>query len=134
MEQPMERMAQREVVFLDTHAVVWLYQGKKIFGENVRKLMTHSDLRISPMVRFELMMLFEKNKIESPLKILSSLKKDFYFAEDSIDFGNLITTAMSINFTRDPFDRMIVAHSKIRNCKLISKDKMILDNYDEAHW
>ncbi len=134
MGKTMGRMAQREVIFLDTHVVVWLFQGKKVFSEKVRELMTHSDLRISPMVRFELMMLFEKKKIESPLKILTSLKQDFYFREDSIDFGQLITSSMSLNFSRDPFDRMIVAHSKIRACKLISKDRVILEHYHDAIW
>ena len=130
----MGRMAAREIVFLDTHAVIWLYQGKKVFSEEVRVLMTHSDLKISPMVRFELMMLYEKNKIDHPFKILNSLKKDFYFSEDLIDFSKLITEAMKFNFTRDPFDRMIVAQAQLKNCKLITKDRLISEHFKSAVW
>src|SRR5690554_4614275 len=130
----MGRMVERKIVFLDTHAVLWLYSGKKGFGQKSLQLMNESDLRISPIVRLELMMLFRKGRIIDPFTILSSLKKDFYFDEDPIDFGSLITKSMLIDFTNDPFDRLIVAHATLRESYLISKDRDILKNSNWAVW
>lgn len=130
----MGRMVERKIVFLDTHAVVWLYSGKKVFGQKSLQLMNESTMRISPIVRLELMMLFRKGRIIDPFTILSSLKKDFYFDEDPIDFSSLITKSMLIDFTNDPFDRLIVAHATLRESYLISKDRDILKNSNWAVW
>lgn len=96
--------------------------------------MNESDLRISPIVRLELMMLFRRRRIEHPFKILTSLKRDFYFDEDRIDFSLLITQCMCLEFTNDPFDRIIAAHAAARKCHLITKDRDILKNSDWAVW
>jgi len=130
----MGRMVERKIVFMDTHAVVWLYSGKKVFGQKSLQLMNESYMRISPIVRLELMMLFRKGRIIDPFTILSSLKKDFYFDEDPIDFSSLITKSMLIDFTNDPFDRLIVAHATLRESYLISKDRDILKNSNWAVW
>ena len=130
----MGRMVERKIVFLYTHAVVCLYKGKKIFGQKSLQLMNESYMRISPIVRLELMMLFRKGRIIDPFTILSSLKKDFYFDEDPIDFGSLITKSMLIEFTNDPFDRLIVAHATLRESYLVSKDRDILKNSEWAIW
>ncbi len=127
-------MAERKIVFLDTHAVVWLYEGIKVFSKKSLDLMNQSDLRMSPMLRLELQMLHQLNRIDHPYDILSSLKRDFYFDEEQVDFSKLITQSLSINFTRDPFDRLIVGHAKLANQKLITKDQDILENFDGAVW
>lgn len=130
----MGRMVERKIIFLDTHAVVWLYAGKKVFSKKSLQLMNESDLRISPIVRLELMMLYSKKRIENPHTILTALKNDFYFDEDRIDFSTLITKTMLLEFTNDPFDRMITAHAAARKCHLITKDRDILKNSKWAVW
>jgi PIN domain nuclease of toxin-antitoxin system len=127
-------MVERKIIFLDTHAVIWLYTGKKVFGKKSLQLMNESDLRISPIVRLELMLLFRKKRIVDPHKILSSLKKDFYFDEDRIDLSALITKSMLLDFTNDPFDRMIAAHATVRKSYLVTKDSEILKNSKWAVW
>ncbi|MEQ8909235.1 MAG: PIN domain-containing protein [Vicingaceae bacterium] len=127
-------MAKRELVFLDTHVVVWLYLNKKVFSEKARQLMSNSQMRISPMVRLELQLLHQKKRIAHPFKILTSLKRDFYFDEESADFSQLITQSLSINFSRDPFDRLIVAQAKLAGNKLVTKDRDILENFEGGVW
>tara|TARA_R110002072_G_scaffold278495_2_gene440309 strand:+ start:527 stop:910 length:384 start_codon:yes stop_codon:yes gene_type:complete len=127
-------MAERKIVFLDTHVVVWLYLGKKIFTNRAHQLMNESDLRISPIVRLELMLLYRKGRITHPYNILSYLKKYFLFDEDRIDFSLLINKCLSLEFTNDPFDRLIAAHAAFRETYLITKDRDLLQNLDEAIW
>lgn len=45
-----------------------------------------------------------------------------------------MTIANGIDFTRDAFDRLIVAHAKLNNNYLISKDTHIRQNYPNALW
>lgn len=127
-------MAEREIVFLDTQVVVWLFEGRKVFSNRAIKLMNQSDLRISPIVRLELQMLHQINRIDHPFIILSSLKGDFYFAEEKVDFSQLITQSLNINFTEDPFDRLLVAHAQLLNRKLVTKDSDILENCNNGVW
>lgn len=127
-------MAEREIVFLDTQVVVWLFEGRKVFSNRAIKLMNQSDLRISPIVRLELQMLHQINLIDHPFIILSSLKGDFYFAEEKVDFSQLITQSLNINFTEDPFDRLLVAHAQLLNRKLVTKDSDILENCNNGVW
>ncbi len=37
-------------------------------------------------------------------------------------------------WTRDPFDRLIVANAKAANASLVTKDERILKNYSRAVW
>jgi len=39
-----------------------------------------------------------------------------------------------LDFTRDPFDRIIVADASINNSQLISKDQIIKMNYKNTVW
>lgn len=127
-------MAEREIVFIDTHVVVWLYEGRKVFSTRAIELMNQCDLRISPIVRLELQMLHQINRIDHPFIILSSLKRDFYFDEEKVDFSQLITQSLNVNFTRDPFDRFLVGHAQLLDRKLITKDRDILKNFEGAVW
>ncbi len=50
------------------------------------------------------------------------------------DFNAVISQALAVNWTRDPFDRMIVAQAGLDNSVLISKDENILNHYAHARW
>jgi len=50
------------------------------------------------------------------------------------NFNSIITQALTINWTRDPFDRLIVAYALINHDILITKDNNILGNYKYAKW
>ena len=47
---------------------------------------------------------------------------------------SLMRAAAGINWTRDPFDRLIVAESIIYNAKLMTKDSNILSHFNNAVW
>lgn len=48
---------------------------------------------------------------------------------DEIYFNDIIRTAINEKCTHDPFDRIIVSHTKIKNAFLISADKKISVHY-----
>jgi len=51
---------------------------------------------------------------------------------DNDNLVEIVNIAVREIWTRDPFDRLIVAHSKHRDAHLITKDKKILTNYGKA--
>jgi PIN domain nuclease of toxin-antitoxin system len=49
-------------------------------------------------------------------------------------FNQVITQSFGQDWTRDPFDRIIVSQAALENSLLLTKDKTIRDNYPQAQW
>jgi len=49
-------------------------------------------------------------------------------------FNDIVTAAMQIAWTRDPFDRLIVSHAALNNDLLITADQTIHAHYANAQW
>ena len=123
-------------MFIDTHIVVWLFSGQlKLLSNVAIDKIRKNDLLISPIVKLELSYLYEIGRLnDPPERIINDLGKDIglKIVEDS--FIEIINVASEYNWTRDPFDRIITAHAKLRNLRLLTKDRIILANYDKAFW
>jgi PIN domain nuclease of toxin-antitoxin system len=125
------------MIFLDTHVVVWLYQGRTdLLSKRAGKIIEQDDdIYISPIVLLELQYLFEIGKTIKPAKeVIEALVEDIglEMAEDS--FAGVIEQSLSENWTRDPFDRIIVAHARKNTALLISKDRLILEHYSKGYF
>ncbi|MFQ5788124.1 MAG: PIN domain nuclease, partial [Thermodesulfobacteriota bacterium] len=48
--------------------------------------------------------------------------------------NDVIENAIKQKWTRDPFDRIIVAQASIRSTKIATKDETIHENYKHAIW
>ena len=124
------------MTYLDTHVVVWLYAG---LAENLSKAATAAiegdDLLISPMVIMELGYLHEIRRIGTAAgKIVSVLQREIGLETCSQPFGRVVAQALKEKWTRDPFDRLIVAQARTAAAVLISKDKLVRRHYDRALW
>ena len=124
------------MIFLDTHIVVWLYSGYfEKLSEKAKQLMEVEELLISPMVILELQYLFEINRIKvASLEIYEDLHFNIGLRLDETPWSCIIKQSLSINYTRDPFDRLIIAHAQVSKSKLITKDENILSQYNQALW
>jgi PIN domain nuclease of toxin-antitoxin system len=114
--------------------VVWLYGGLvEQLSEVAKSLINNHELYISPLVRLELQYLYEIERITVlPDIILTDLGDRLGLSICNKDFNLIITQALAISWTRDPFDRLIVAHASVNNDLLLSKDNNILTNYTNA--
>ncbi len=124
------------MIFLDTHATVWLYSGylEKI-SKKAKAMIEAEDLYISPMVVLELQYLFEINRIRvKSLDIYEDLHFRIGLKLDETSWGYIVKESLSLDPTSDPFDRLIIAHAKALDAKLLTKDEYILSNYDKAYW
>jgi PIN domain nuclease of toxin-antitoxin system len=124
------------MIYLDTHIVVWLYQGNlSLLTQKVKNLLNNETLMISPMVRLELKLLEEIEKITvSPDIILNELHYAIGLTEYNGPMDFVIHNSLSLSWTRDPFDRIIVANAIAEKAALITKDQRILTHYAGAIW
>ncbi|MBN1265250.1 MAG: hypothetical protein JXA25_07140 [Anaerolineales bacterium] len=122
------------MIYLDTHIVVWLYAGLlDRFTESGKALLNQNDLVLSPIVRLELQYLFEIGRIlVSPDTILSDLAGRMGLSVCDKDFNMVVSQTLKINWTRDPFDRLIVAQASVNENLLLTKDPVILEHYSHA--
>ncbi len=87
------------------------------------------------MVLFELKLLQEIGRLNaSPEDWLAILQRDFGVTVCTTPFHHIIGASYSESWTRDPFDRLIVANAKIGGGKLVSKDQRIRDHFPDAIW
>lgn len=124
------------MIFLDTHAVVWLYQkDKNRFSDLALQLLESDDLRVSPAVALELEYLFEIGRLtERSRTILAWLSRAIRLKEDDAAFGAVVEASLDASWTRDPFNRLIVAQASLHDAPLLSKDRSIRDHYRHARW
>ena len=123
-------------IYLDTHVVLWLYEGllKKLTRAG-RKSIEENDLLISPMVRLELQYLFEIRRSTQPANaILGELRPQIGLTVCDLPFDQVAHKASELTWTRDPFDRLIVAQAIGRNFQLLTKDREIRRNTELAFW
>lgn len=124
------------IIFLDTHAVVWLYSGKtELFSSVALEKLRKCELYISPIVKLELSYLFEIGKIKvNPVKVLIALNKEIGLKVSDDSFIEIVEETVKLSWTLDPFDRIITAQAILHNRQLITKDKTILSHCNLAIW
>jgi PIN domain nuclease of toxin-antitoxin system len=132
----MERRSQ-SLVYLDTHIVVWLYAGLlDKFTPKARAGIDDNNVVISQFVRLELQYLYEIGRIKvEPDKIIGELAGEIDLRISECPLNNIIEEALKINWTRDVFDRLLVAET-IRDQSLlfITADKKIREKFTQALW
>lgn len=124
------------MIYLDTHVVVWLYAGlTNKFSETAGALINDHELFISPIVRLELAYLHEIERVTADSDaIIADLSQRIGLQVCDKNFNSVVNLALAMSWTRDPFDRLIVANAAVHDDILLSKDINILTQYTFARW
>ena len=130
-------MAKRteSVIYLDTHVVAWLYDAlvSRLSKAAEEAIERSSVLVVSPMVRLELQYLHEIGRIQAPpTEILAELRQSIGLKESDPSLAAIVDSALGIGWTRDTFDRLIVAEAQSLNADLVTEDVRIRENYEWA--
>ncbi len=125
------------IVCLDTNAAVFLAQrGAARFHPRARRLIEHGSLRISPMVLLEFEYMNEIGR--SALRghdVLRKLEQEVGVRVCDLPFADVARAALDEKWTRDPFDRIIVAQARLNGlAPLISSDEEIAEHYPRTVW
>lgn len=121
---------------LDTHVALWLYdEPSRFIPAAVVEALTGAALAVSPMVVLEMGYLHEIGRIApGPATILASLAGTVGLAIDPTPFAQIVEVAIGVTWTRDPFDRLIVAQALAAGAQLVTADRRILEHCTSAIW
>lgn len=125
------------IAYLDTNVAVWLAQGSlHRISEKAKRLIETAELRISPMVLMELEYLFEVKRILLPARdVLVKIEHEIGAQVCDLPFPAIAHAALDEKWTRDPFDRIIVAQAKANGLALlVSADEEIGKHYQRTIW
>lgn len=124
------------MIYLDTHVLLWLHAGLLgRFTDEGRRLLEQNDLLISPCVKLELQYLFEVGRTTTRApRVFGDLQEQIGLAVCDLPFDAVVTRALSLDWTRDPFDRLISAQAMCRGIPLLTKDKTIRRRVKLAVW
>lgn len=124
-------------LYLDTHVLAWLYQdgAARLTARGAEAIEAADRLLYSPIVELELAYLQEIGRIaRAPAAILDSLRRDLGLESCKLPFASVVGVALDLAWTRDPFDRLIVAQAAHGQAALLTADRSILDHYQQAFW
>jgi PIN domain nuclease of toxin-antitoxin system len=111
------------VILLDTNAVIWMDRNHP----RTRKLARAARLLVSPATVLELQLLEEMGRIRLRSGARGIIDADAWEIDEppAIDW---FERAAEESWTRDPFDRLIVAHARLRGFRVATGDTLVLEH------
>jgi len=125
------------IAYLDTHALVRLALGRsRLIGREASRLIERAELRISPMVLVELEYLYEIGRLKLRSRdIHTKVEHELGLKLCDFPFAAVANAAIDETWTRDVFDRIIVAHARANGlAPLISADDAVAEHYPRTVW
>lgn len=125
------------MIYLDSHVAIWLYAlgAESLSRAATDRIAGSEDIRISPMVRLELQYLYEIGRVTEPAAaVMDALHAALGLTLCSASFGAVVREAERHTWTRDPFDRLIVAQAALHEAPLVTKDETLHAHYAAAVW
>jgi PIN domain nuclease of toxin-antitoxin system len=110
------------VILLDTNAIIWLQIGHP----RTRQLARLSQpLNVSPASMLELQFLVEAGRLQLEGD-LAQIAGAMGWLFDDPPAAAWFEAATELRWTRDPFDRLLVAHAQLRRWRLATGDAAIV--------
>lgn len=117
------------VILLDTNALIWIDAGHP----RTRALLRRRDrLYVSPASLLELQFLHEAGRIRLRRGTVQWVVDDDRWLVDEPAPSTWFLRAVDVSWTRDPFDRLVVAHAQVRHWRLATSDGNILEHLGSA--
>lgn len=122
------------VVMIDTHVAGALFKGRLTgYSRAALRLLDSARVLYSPIVALELQMLHEIGRIKpDAARVTAHLDRQFGIAEANERLSDIVRHAVTLRFSRDPFDRLIVAHADYLAVPLVTQDEHVLAAYPRA--
>ncbi len=122
--------------YLDTHVALWLYAGETArISKRAATLINHESMLASPIVLLELEYLREVGRLAAtPQTVIAELKRRVGLAIQNRSLEAVAEQALDLDWTRDVFDRLIVAQAALDGVALVTTDRTIRKHYPKAVW
>ena len=125
------------IAYLDTHVFLWIAAGKvRRLSPKARGLLDRSELLLSAMAFLELEYLNELGKTKFRAgDLLKKVEYETKLRLCDLPLSTIASAALDEKWTRDPFDRLIVANAKANGFAwLISADEQMRKHYPRTVW
>jgi PIN domain nuclease of toxin-antitoxin system len=123
------------VIHLDSHVAVWIDAGRSRLSSTARRLIASGPCYISPMAVMEIEILFEIGRLaQAADEVVAGVRRQIDLTVSDVPFARVVETARGFAWTRDPFDRLIVANAMADGARLLTADTTILANFKDAVW
>lgn len=124
------------MTYLDTHVLVRLYAAEAgKLSQAAREAIEDEDVLASPAAVLELEFLHEIGKLRPDAsRVVAVLAEEVGLRVCDLPFPTVLRYALKEGWSRDPFDRLIVAHAKANDAPLVTKDERIRQHYRRAVW
>jgi PIN domain nuclease of toxin-antitoxin system len=110
---------------LDTHFLVWTVLELPRLGD-FPWLDDYRPWGVSPVSFLEIQFLSEVGKLRvKQSKFIDAVGRDPRFTIDEVPLVSLVRHALPLSWTRDPFDRLLAAHSSARRIPLCTLDQRL---------
>ena len=111
------------MILLDTNALLWLDGGHR----RARPLSRWSGrMHVSPTSLLELQLLVEAGRMSTQVPV-ATIVDDERWSLDEPPAGAWFEAALGLSWTRDPFDRLLVAHAQLRRWRLATGDGALIE-------
>lgn len=122
------------MIMLDTHIAIALFDGRSLgLSMNARRKLDREPTLVSPAVVFELEILHEIGRGRTGAgELMDYLAQNLGIRIAAEPFADVVAEALALAFTRDPFDRLIVAHAALLKAPLVTFDERIHQHYPRA--
>ena len=108
---------------LDTHFLLWIVLDVPRIDE-FPWLENYRPWGISPVSLLEVQFLSEVGRLEvKQPDFVDAVSTDPRFVVDEVGLVTLVERAIPLSWTRDPFDRLLAAHSESRRVPLCTLDR-----------
>ena len=124
------------MTYLDTHVVIWLFGGERHrLSTAATEQIRNEELLVSPAVVLELQLLHEIKRLRAvAFKVIERLSSEIGLVVCRLPFTSVLEHAVKQTWTRDPFDRLIVAQASANDAALVTKDGEIRGHYKRSIW
>lgn len=116
-------------ILLDTHFLLWVVIGHPRLAE-FEWLASYRPWGVSPISFLEIRFLSEVGRLDvEDERFVDAVSGDPRFVVDEVPLVPLIRQAMPLRWTRDPFDRLLAAHSAARRAPFCTLDRRIHEHH-----
>ena len=124
----LQRPVTSTVILLDTNALIWMQHHHARAAPLARP---GARLYLSPASLLEIQFLIESGRLRLKRNAsVSDLAADDRWLQDDPPAAAWFNEALGIGWNHDPFDRLLVAHARLRRWRLATGDSPLLEHLE----
>lgn len=121
-------------VHVDTNVVVRLFRRQHARITRRAQKAIERGFILSPIVRLELEILRDKERLPSADAVVSAIAQTLPISMADTALDAIVAYAEGLAWSRDPFDRLIVAAALADGRRLVTSDTQVAEHFNGVIW